>query len=162
VTITELGSLGEFISSLVVLATLIYLAVQVRQSNRLSRAQARQTMMQVVQGELYKLIENPELISAMGREPNSEEERGKVAMWLTAGLRQREFDWMQYKDGVIDEETYHAYSGVIPILLGTEATRRWWAGVGSSGFSQEFIAEVSRILEDAPPNDFFRANLDWA
>jgi hypothetical protein len=83
-------------------------------------------------------------------------------MWLTAGLRQREFDWMQYKDGVIDEETYHAYSGVIPILLGTEATRRWWAGVGSSGFSQEFIAEVSRILEDAPPNDFFRANLDWA
>ena len=77
-TITELGSLGEFVSSLVVLATLIYLAVQERQSNRLSRAQARQTMMQVVQGELYKLIENPELISAMGREPNSEEERGRI------------------------------------------------------------------------------------
>ena len=161
-TITELGSLGEFISSLVVLATLIYLAVQVRQSNRLSRAQARQSMMQVVQGELYELIDHPEVISAMGGEPKSEEERAKVGMWLTAGLRQREFDWMQFKDGIIDEDTYRAYSGVIPILLGTEATRRWWSLVGSSGFSPDFIAEVNRILEDTPLNGFFRMNLDWA
>jgi len=31
-SITELGALGEFVGSLAVLATLVYLAIQVRQS----------------------------------------------------------------------------------------------------------------------------------
>ena len=160
-TIMELGALGEFISSVVVLATLIYLAVQVRQSNRLSRAQARQTMMQVVQGELYKLMDNPRLIEAMLEEPSNDQDRARLAMWLTAGLRQREFDWMQYRDGVIDEETYRSYVGVISILLGTDASKRWWRTVGSTAFNPDFVSEVEGLLEHARNTEFFRGTLTW-
>jgi hypothetical protein len=38
VSISELGSLGEFISSLIVLVTLIYLAMQIRQNAHATRA----------------------------------------------------------------------------------------------------------------------------
>ncbi len=40
-TIQELGAFGEFLGAFAVLATLIYLAFQVRQSNRIATAQAQ-------------------------------------------------------------------------------------------------------------------------
>ena len=42
-TIQELGSIGEFISSIAVLLTLIYLAVQVRQTRNATIASTMQT-----------------------------------------------------------------------------------------------------------------------
>ena len=44
-TISELGSLGEFVSGFAVLATLIYLSIQVRQAKReavIAQVQSRQ------------------------------------------------------------------------------------------------------------------------
>ena len=63
-TISELGSLGEFVSALAVLITLIYLSVQVRQAKReavTTQAQLRQDsgramLMQLTQPALGSLI----------------------------------------------------------------------------------------------------------
>ncbi|MCZ6854952.1 MAG: hypothetical protein O7G86_13645 [Gammaproteobacteria bacterium] len=160
-TIQDLGSIGEFVSSIIVLGTLIYLVIQVRQSNMMSRAQARQTTISIAQAELFQLVDNPDLVVAMANEPTTDEQRGKLAFWLTSALRQREFDWMQYKDGVIDEETYRTYVGVISLLLGTGHTRRWWRAVGASAFHPGFALEVNQSLESMPLNDFFARSLDW-
>jgi len=40
VTVQDLGSLGEFIAAIATVATLIYLAIQIRASNRIARAEA--------------------------------------------------------------------------------------------------------------------------
>ena len=117
--------------------------------------------MQVVQSELYKIMDNPQLITAMADEPANDEERSKLAVWLIAGMRQREFDWMQYRDGSIDEATYQSYVGVIRILLGTEATRKWWKTVGSTAFNPDFVVEVDGLLDNAPYTEFFRKTLSW-
>lgn len=39
-TIQDLGSIGEFVAAIATVATLIYLSVQIRSSNRLARAEA--------------------------------------------------------------------------------------------------------------------------
>jgi hypothetical protein len=43
VTIQDLGSLGELVAAIATVATLIYLATQIRASNRLARAEASRT-----------------------------------------------------------------------------------------------------------------------
>ncbi len=43
VTIQDLGSLGELVAAIATVATLIYLAIQIRASNRLARAGASRT-----------------------------------------------------------------------------------------------------------------------
>jgi hypothetical protein len=43
VTIQDLGSLGELVAASATVATLIYLAIQIRASNRLARAEASRT-----------------------------------------------------------------------------------------------------------------------
>jgi len=40
VTIQDLGSIGEFVAAIATVATLVYLSVQIRSSNRLARAEA--------------------------------------------------------------------------------------------------------------------------
>ena len=42
-TVQDLGSLGEFVAAIATVATLIYLASQIRASNRLARAEASRT-----------------------------------------------------------------------------------------------------------------------
>lgn len=42
-TIQDLGSLGELVAAIATVATLIYLAIQIRASNRLARAEASRT-----------------------------------------------------------------------------------------------------------------------
>ena len=48
-TITELGALGELLGSIGVIATLVYLAIQVRQNTRTARVQITTTMAQMAQ-----------------------------------------------------------------------------------------------------------------
>jgi hypothetical protein len=45
----ELGALGEFIGSIAVVLSLIYLAIQVRQNMRMVRASVRQSISEDVQ-----------------------------------------------------------------------------------------------------------------
>ena len=44
-TVFELGALGEFIGSLAVLVTLVYLAIQVRQSNKMAKFETTREIM---------------------------------------------------------------------------------------------------------------------
>ena len=45
-TIQDLGALGELVAAVVMVITLAYLTVQVRQGNAIARAQTRQSMME--------------------------------------------------------------------------------------------------------------------
>ncbi len=44
--------------------SLLYLAAQVRQSNRLARTQARQSWIQMTQGELHEMADQPSIFDA--------------------------------------------------------------------------------------------------
>ena len=70
-------------------------------------------------------------------------------------MRQREWEWLQFKDGFIRNDVYTAYHEVIGLHLGIQRTRRWWQTVGRIGFAPDFVAEVDRFLEKCPTTDYF-------
>ena len=65
--IQDLGALGEFISSFAVLATLIYVAVQLRETRSALMAQAYQARSDTQQDVLVRIAENEELASLLAR-----------------------------------------------------------------------------------------------
>ena len=76
-TIQELGSIGEFISSIVVLITLIYLAVQVRQTRNATIASTMQTNRMQFQSIMLANRDSqiaPIIIKADNHEPLTDEE----------------------------------------------------------------------------------------
>ncbi len=69
-----LGAIAELLGAIAVFATLAYLAVQVRQSNILTREQAQYHMLQNQIGYFDRLAENPEFVKTVYGLGQTEEE----------------------------------------------------------------------------------------
>jgi hypothetical protein len=57
-SISELGSLGEFIGSIAVLVTLVYLAFQLRQNTLSMRSQSRYFVLEALNSDLRQVQED--------------------------------------------------------------------------------------------------------
>lgn len=145
-TVADLGSLGSFLAAIAVFITLIYLARQVKQGNILSRFQVRQNMLEQDLESLRTQISNLDISLAFMKENPSEKELLKLHLFLTIMMRQREWEWFQYKDGVIGEDVYRTYHELIAIMFGTPKTREWWNTVGRMGVDPEFVKTVDALL----------------
>jgi hypothetical protein len=157
-SLDDIGAIANFLAAVGVLITLIYLSRQVRQGNMLARYQARQRMVEQAHEELYHWGAHPRLReSYVKQEPLSTAEQEELHYFLVAAMRQREWEWFQFKDGVIKKEVYEAYHEVIALHLGVPRTRRWWQTVGRIGFNRDFVAEVDRFLATRPTTNYFEA-----
>jgi hypothetical protein len=152
-----IGAVGEIFGGVVVIFSLLYLAIQVRQANALARGQTRQRMVEQAQHEVYEgFVEHPEIVQCFYKpEPLTEQEWIRLSGWLLAAMRQREFEWFQKRDGNIDEELWDAYRKVITIHLGTHRTRKWWETNGSLPFDREFCAMVTQLLDEHGETSYF-------
>jgi hypothetical protein len=155
-TIVDLGSIANLLAAIGVLVTLIYLSRQVRQGNLLARSQARQHMVEQAHEELYQWKNDPQLRSCFVKEgPLAAEEQETVHYFLLAAMRQREWEWFQYKDRVIGKDIYEAYHEVIALHLGVPRTRNWWRTVGRIGFNADFVAAVDAFLDRRKLTTYF-------
>ena len=101
-TLNDISSVANLLAAIGVLITLIYLSRQVRQGNMLAKYQARQRMVEQAQEELYYWGNHPGLRDSFVKsEPLTEREQEEVHYFLLAAMRQREWEWFQFKDGVI-------------------------------------------------------------
>jgi hypothetical protein len=121
-----LGNFGEFLGALAVVATLIYLAVEVRHSRqaldantesldenrRLGRAQAYQTRCQMSQDYMMRVADSRHLapiadrITTDGWDSLTNEEKWRWEMGERANLARVDNIHYQYSQGYLDEEYY--------------------------------------------------------
>jgi hypothetical protein len=154
-TIQDFGAIGEFVSSVVVVITLVYLTVQVRQGNALARAQTRQSMMEQVRADLHKLVDEPSIQHCFTKEELlTPDEKVKFTAWLAAAMRQREYEWAQYRNGVIDRSTWETYRRLIPLHLGTPRALKWWQA-STQLFEPDFVGSIDELLASPLPTGFF-------
>jgi len=155
-TLTDLGTIANLLSAIAVLGTLIYLSRQVKQGNLLAKAHARQRMVEQTNEELYTLMNDANLRECFVKPTElSREEQGKLHFFLIAAMRQREWEWFQHRDGVIEESVAKAYFGIIALHLGIPRTRHWWSTIGHIGFNPEFVSEVDAFLAGRPITTYF-------
>ena len=89
-----IANLAEIVGVLLVVASLIYVAKQLRQNTNAIRAQSRQSVLVASQSELFAQVAHPSLtLSIIDRDPITEEEQVRLSSWLFALFRGREFAW---------------------------------------------------------------------
>ena len=154
-TLEHAAYLAEIIGVIVVTVTLIYLAVQVRQGTELLRSEARQAQVANDQEGVYKFVEHPELGRLFSQqEAPTAAEKVKLQFWIIGQMRAREHEWLQYKSGALDDETWLSYRGVIYFLLGTERARALWR-LCSPYFNPAYAEMVEEMIRDVPHTDFW-------
>ena len=162
-SILELGALGEFLGSIAVLATLVYLSVQIRQNTRgmdeskkLALAQTYQVRSDALQMMLVHAADSehigpiiskltgagyPEDIRAL--EQLSGVERQRFRLWQIAQETHWDNMFFQYQQGFIDEEYYRdSFRRRVRRLAPT------WKALNVAVARQSFDAEIDSILTE--------------
>ena len=163
----ELGALGEFLGAIAVVATLVYLAKQIRQnthameeSKRLALAQAYQVRADSLQHMLVEAAESnhigpiitkltsagyPEDITSL--DELSPLERGRFRQWQIAQQTHWDNMFYQYQQGYLDEEYYRdSFRERVARLAPV------WKALHVTGSRGSFKAEIERILAESPPS----------
>ena len=142
-----LGTIAEMIGSLVVVATVIYLAIQTRQYTLAVQASVRQAMFSENLAMLFKQMDCLFRFRTYGKKELTDDQMIQLATWLMVLMRTRENYWLQYRSGGIDEALGHI-SGVLTgrILESSrentleQSLRRWNVKCG-------IVSAVNRHLE---------------
>ena len=135
-SISELGSIGEFISGLAVLITLIYLAIQVRQTRKVVMAQAYHSRSEALQELSMRVAESESLSRIQGKLHGSgwpqdttcfaelsETEQAQYRAYLSAHVHRMSNLTHQYREGLLTDAYYETG------ILGTIVTwMRMWEG----------------------------------
>ncbi len=150
--LTKLSAVAEIVSSIAILITLAYLALEMRQNTIAIQGSVRQAMLAEDRELLLKRIDYPVLsIETLDFSGLNDIEKIQVSNWLVAFTRTRENHWLQYQNGVIDEATWSSYLVPFVTLMSREPTRAWWqVRVSRQAYDQGFIEYIDGILADLP------------
>lgn len=150
-------------AALAVIASLIYLAIQIRQNNELLRSESRQAL---VTNDLASLAANFNNADVFARyvagQELSPEDQLRLSFMFTLDLRNREFEYFQYVHGLLDEQAWLAYRHVVLVNHSTGLGRAWWDEIGRGLVDPEFARQVDEMLVDAKPNDTYKRMAEWA
>ena len=150
-----LGTIAEIIGALVVVATVIYLAIQTRQHTLAVQASVRQAMLSEDRELLFKQMDFPFTTSPNYGTPKrakelSDDQLVQLTCWLMALMRTRENYWLQYQSGAIDEATWNTYLVPLRVSLSSHVGRSLWNNLSTNGmYNPGFVNTVNR-LGDAP------------
>ncbi len=148
-TLADLGNIGEFVASIGVLATLIYLAIQIRQNTAATRVQIRQAIADSQFANINSRATDPLLPNIIRKanhnEPLTEEEEYRLYFHLDATMRQFENIHSQYLAGVLSEKDWTAISTGMMRTLRSQSVRGIWAGM-KDAYNVDFSSAVDNIL----------------
>jgi hypothetical protein len=154
-TLEQYSYLAQIIGVIVVIVTLIYLSIQVRQGAELLRSESRQAQFANDQNGVYMFVNYPELGRLFSQKDSPDfVSKTRLLFWIIGQMRAREHEWLQYQSGALDESTWLSYREVIYFLLGTERARALWE-LCSPYFNRDFVRMVSEMIKDLPYIDLW-------
>lgn len=120
-SIQDWGALGEVVSAIAVVATLIYLAIQIKQNTAATRAQIHQSRSEQAQNFLLFGAGSREfaaLVEKLNYDPANlskldEVERQQITFWFVAGMQRMSNIYFQQQSGFLSEELYRNQHRII-------------------------------------------------
>jgi len=121
---TAISTISELVGAIVVVVTLCYVAVQIRQNTNAILANSRQTLLDADLGLISDFLDHAVHIEIFPDEVQLTPEDERRMMWLLIkALRIREFAWHQYKSGNLDEKSWQSYMAPVAGLFATERAK---------------------------------------
>ena len=140
-SVIELGAIGEFLGAIAVVATLVYLTTQIRQSTRSMASQAHAQVAAEMQQNLRAMSQDDALAIAFMKATRGEDleplEGTKLTFWFFAFGRGWESHILQSKLGALEEveapaaqilrffATMPFFRNLLENYIGTESFKRW-------------------------------------
>jgi|GEM_PF-762539 len=162
-----LGNFGEFVSSIVVLATVIYLAIQVRQTRLSVQSSSWQNGVNNIIDWNFRLAEDAELLEVFQRgmsnpDTLTAQEQLRLAVVLASFLQQFHKWYLDNEKGLVEEKAWQGEADSMIALLSAPGGARWWRSGFKVPYTPEFRAYVDRRLNEAEIKEGFKYPFDEA
>ena len=148
-TLQDLGNLGEFIGSVAVVVTLIYLAIQIRQQTAATRIRMRQAISDAQFANINSRATDENLpiiiMKANRGEQLSQDEKDRLYFHLDASLRQFENFYSHYQSSVLSDKDWEALAEGLKRTLRTDVSLGMWDGMKDS-YNADFRDQVDNAL----------------
>ena len=148
--ISRLSAISEIASSLAILVTLGYLAVETTQNTRAIQATSRQATLARDVESLYLNVANPGFFLNFVNKNMTDEEKTQLSSYLFAFTRLREANYLDWKSGAMDDATWQSYLSAITGPFTYDQPRKWWEHYRGAGFDPGFVELVDAVLANTP------------
>ena len=126
-SLAELGSLGEFVSAIAVVISILYLAYQIRQNTKMMQGSTVQAITETIQAENKWSSElGPIYVKMIQGEELSWLDEFQLGEWLTAAFTARQNEYYQHRNGLLDKEMWQASEGIIRSIMVNPFAKIWW------------------------------------
>jgi len=152
-TIAELGSLGEFIASLGVLITLIYLAIQMRQNTKAVRLNTAHSITEEFQ-EIFSLLASDQSLSEVFMEAAQNEELSGVSRlryntFMGSAMRAYENAYLQNREQAAIADHLGGFTRMMIDVTAMPAFSNFWAD-RKHWFSDDFQLHMKTAIIPTP------------
>ena len=146
-TLQDLGNIGEFVAAIGVIASLIYLAVQIRQNTNSVRLQVEHAVKRDTFDLRRSFLENPELAdllvkAAADLDSLSASERIRINMGCANVIQNLQHQFLLRNEGIIHWESQE---NELRGYLAQASFRGWWNS-GRAILRPEFVEYVERDI----------------
>ncbi|MDH5311032.1 MAG: hypothetical protein OEY08_13845 [Gammaproteobacteria bacterium] len=150
----SLANLGEIVGAAAVVASLLYLAVQVRQGTRAQRTENYARALDRLSAVQSALGQDPELSLIYSRgvqDPSRLTALEKIRFTWTAyeAFDAFEFMFQTHQTGELPDEVWRRWSTTIAWWLSFPGVQVWWQH-RPAGFTDSFTQYVESVLADNP------------
>ncbi len=148
-----IAAMAELLGALAVLASLLYLAHQIRQNTEVARSASRQGIAEAAMAEASSIVENADLARLLFREisgqPLEDHEDYRVQLFTFRSLRFYENCHYQYRAGMLEDDEWEAFRYNLALLFELKMYNRFWVGHERqfTPVFREFVESVRGELE---------------
>jgi hypothetical protein len=157
-----IGAISEVIGAAGVIASMLYLAVQVRSSTRASAIESKLASSRVYTDFLGSLIQSPELnrIFLQGRKDlaslTSEDDYHRFSNLALQGFSHFSATYFQYQRRMLSDLDWFESRAVIQYWVRGAGFQAWWTKLGRKMFGADFVAFIdSEIREQTKKGEAF-------
>jgi len=153
-----IGAIGEVVGALAVVATLGYLAIQLRQNTKSVQSSAYGIWAQNLQSLVSEGISNQHverwLREAWVEGKLTEDTWQPFILYHQQYFYHLELVWQMFRRGALEKEIFDLEMGRACQLLATPVARNWWEAGGSGQVSKSLAHELDVLSKDT-------SNFSW-
>ena len=149
-------SVAEILGATGVIASLIYLAVQIRQSTKVARSTARQSISESTQASAMDVVAGDDLAKILYKNLDGQELEPHEMLRLQSrcyrDMRIWENVYYQFTQGMLTTEEWSGFRANLRFMMSIDLYRHYWS-VQSEFYSQSFRIEMESVLADSAQHE---------
>lgn len=147
-TLSNLASIAEIIGALGVVATLIYLSVEIRRNTTATRQQSYHDLV-TRRSDWFEALANSRdltriVMTGLNGERLDDLDSQRFVSFMINSMSHYQDVYLQFTAGIVEQKVWAAERRILGVLVHTPGFDSWWQEANQY-FMPEYVAEVARV-----------------